>query len=214
MIKEVIFDIETRKLFDQIPDRNNIADLGVSVVSAYRRDLDDELKEIGGELKSFWPADTAGMPTSAKVLGFDELWGWMQSADRVIGFNSVRFDAPVLVPHYQGDIFKLPHFDILDEIKKVLGFRIGLGALAKETLGEKKMADGLAAVDWWNKGDAESLKNLAMYCEQDVVVTKNLYDFALKNKRLKFKDKWNDLKEFEVDFGYPVKEEEPQLGLF
>lgn len=53
MYREVIFDIETKKLFDQIEDRQRIEDLGVSVVSAYRRVLDDSYMEIEGEMASF-----------------------------------------------------------------------------------------------------------------------------------------------------------------
>lgn len=202
MIREVIFDIETQKLFDQIPDRENLSLLGVSVVSAYRRELDENLKETRGEMKSFWEKDLA------------ELGGWFEEADRIIGFNSLKFDVPVLVPHFERDLFRLPHFDILDKVKEVLGFRVSLDALAKETLGESKMANGLMAVDWWIAGDPESLKKLQQYCEMDVEVTKKLYDVGLKGEKLKFRDKWNEIREFGVDFSHPKKEEETQLGLF
>ena len=53
-----------------------------------------------------------------------------------------------------------------------------------------------------------------MYCESDVQVTKEVYDFGLKNKQLKFMDKWNTIRTFPVDFSYPKKIEAPQLGLF
>lgn len=202
MINEVIFDVETRKLFDQIADRNDLSLLGVSIVSAYRRKINEEQIELEGEIKSFWVDDLA-------VLG-----EWFSQADRVIGFNSLKFDVPVLKPHFDIDLRKLPHFDILDKVKESLGFRISLDAIAKETLQETKMANGLAAVDWWNEGSKESLNKLRQYCEMDVLVTKKIYDFGLKNGYLKFKDKWNELREFEVDFSYPKIQEEPQLGLF
>lgn len=208
MYREVIFDIETKKLFDQIEDRQRIEDLGVSVVSAYRRVLDDSYKEIEGEMASFWDEGMQGR----RKLG--ELWAWLVSADRVIGFNSIKFDAPVLNPHMEGDVMRLKHFDILEKVRGVLGHRLSLDALAKETLGETKMANGLAAVDWWQAGDEESLEKLQRYCEMDVEVTKRLYDVGLREGRLKYMSKWNEPKEIEVDFGYPKKEEEPQLGLF
>ena len=208
MYREVIFDIETKKLFDQIEDRQRIEDLGVSVVSAYRRVLDDNYMEIEGEMASFWDEGMQGR----RKLG--ELWAWLVSADRVIGFNSIKFDAPVLNPHMEGDVMRLKHFDILEKVRGVLGHRLSLDALAKETLGETKMANGLAAVDWWQAGDEESLEKLQRYCEMDVEVTKKLYDVGLREGRLKYMSKWNEPKEIEVDFSYPKKEEESQLGLF
>lgn len=69
---------------------------------------------------------------------------------------------------------RLKHFDILEKVRGVLGHRLSLDALAKETLGETKMANGLAAVDWWQAGDEESLEKLQRYCEMDVEVTKTL----------------------------------------
>lgn len=208
MYREVIFDIETKKLFDQIEDRQRIEDLGVSVVSAYRRVLDDSYMEIEGEMASFWDEGMQGR----RKLG--ELWEWLVNADRVIGFNSIKFDAPVLNPHMEGDVMRLKHFDILEKVRGVLGHRLSLDALAKETLGETKMANGLAAVDWWQAGDEESLDKLQRYCEMDVEVTKKLYDVGLREGRLKYMSKWNEPKEIEVDFSYPKKEDEPQLGLF
>jgi DEAD/DEAH box helicase domain-containing protein len=203
MYREVIFDIETKKLFDQLDDPTDLPALGVSIVSAYSRVLDENLDETEGRLVSFWEAD----------LG--QLWPLFESADRIIGFNSLKFDAPVIAPLYPGaDLLKLPHFDMLAVIKDSLGHRIGLDALARETLGEAKLASGLDAVDWWNSGTKEALEKLKKYCEQDVVVTTRLYDHALKQGRLKFKNKWNELKEFEVDFSYPPPPAEAQMGLF
>jgi len=207
---EVFFDIETQKLFDQIEDPRKIEDLGVSVVSAYRRELDEELKEKAGEMKSFWIKDVGLGPT------LEQMWSWFEEADRLIGFNSVKFDAPVLAAHYQGDVRKWKHFDILEKVREALGHRVSLDALAKETLGESKLAKGTDAVDWWQAGDEASLKKLKDYCEMDVVVTKGVYDAGLMEQRLKFKDKWNEIREVVVDFSYPKieKEVENQMGLF
>jgi hypothetical protein len=45
---------------------------------------------------------------------------------------------------------------------------------------------------------------------------KELYDYCLVNKKLSFKDYWNDIKTIEVNFTYPVVEveEETQATLF
>ncbi len=202
---EVIFDIETKKFFDDINARRP-EDLGISIVSAYRREVDRDLKEISGEMKSFWEAN------------FDDMWSWFEEADRIIGYNSLGFDVPAMNGVYKGDFTKLNHFDVMKIIKDVFGHRIKLDSVAKECLGMGKIAGGADAVMWWAKGDAESLANLKKYCEMDVEVTKGVYDYGMKNKTLKFKDHWNEPREIEVDFSYP-KSEAPkkidlQMGLF
>ena len=201
---EVIFDIETKKFFDDINARRP-EDLGISIVSAYRREIDRDLKELSGEMKSFWEAD------------FGQMWSWFEEADRIIGYNSLGFDVPAMNGVYKGDFTKLKHFDVMKIIKDVFGHRVKLDSVAKECLGEGKNASGADAVAWWAKGDSVSLANLKKYCEMDVEVTKGVYDFGMKNKKLKFKDHWNELKEIEVDFSYPVEEPvvtKQQMGLF
>lgn len=203
MISEVIFDVETKKLFEEIGDRDP-GNLGVSVVSAYRRVLDENLREVEGEMKSFWEDE------------FDEMWPWFEGAERIVGFNSIGFDVPALEPYYEKSFLELPHFDIMDKIKNVLGHRLGLQAIAKETLGKIKSGVGTQAVGWWKAGDNKSLEFLKKYCEMDVVVTREVYDFGRENGKLKYKDKWNELREVEIDFSYPKKEPESeiQMGLF
>lgn len=201
---EVIFDIETKRFFDDI-DARKPEDLGISVVSAYRREVDENLNEIVGEMKSFWEKD------------FGEMWSWFEEADRIIGYNSLGFDVPAVNGVYTGDFFKLNHFDILKVIKDVFGHRVKLDSVAHESLGVGKNASGADAVRWWALGDPESLANLKKYCEMDVEVTKKVYDYGLKNKRLKFKDRWNEMREIEVDFSYPeieIQKVEEQMGLF
>lgn len=218
MYTEVFFDIETQKLFDEIADRSKIEDLGISIVSAYKRTLDDNFDEISGEMKSFWDPDITTRASGHLFpnAGYDELWSWFQSADRIVGFNSLKFDVPVIEPRAPFALAKLPHFDIMAKIKDVCGHRIGLNALVKQTLEKAKIAHGLDAVDYWAKGDEESLKKLRDYCEMDVALTRDLYDHGLKHKFVRFKDKWNDIREVQVDFSYPPKTEEVelQLGLF
>lgn len=203
---EVIYDIETTDLIGD-GGTKALEQMGISIVSAYRREVDDLGNEISGEMKSFFEAD------------FDQMWSWFEEADRVIGYNSLGFDNHVMNGKYKQDFHKLKHFDVLEEIRKVFGHRVKLDSVAKECLGIGKNASGLQAVEWWKKGDPESLANLKKYCEMDVEVTTKVYDFALKNKRLKFKDRWNEMREIEVDFSYPPELEpekppEVQMGLF
>ncbi|KKT42673.1 MAG: hypothetical protein UW64_C0028G0006 [Microgenomates group bacterium GW2011_GWC1_44_37] len=215
---EVVYDIETKNFFNDT-DLRNPEDLGISVVSAYRREMDDDLREVFGEMKSFWTPEALTV-VGAEEFIFDHMWEWFEEADRIIGYNSFGFDNPAMNGIYEkGDFTKLKHFDVLDEIRKSFGHRVKLDSVAKETLGQGKIAGGADAVMWWAKGDPESLANLKKYCEMDVKVTKGVYDYGMKNKRLKFKDKWNELREIEVDFSYPADvivspPAEVQMGLF
>jgi hypothetical protein len=201
MITEIIFDIETKKIFDDI-DGFNPSDLGISIVSAYKRELDKNFNEVSGQIYSFWEEDFAAM------------WPLFSNIDRCIGFNSLNFDVPALVPLAPYDFKKINHFDIMDKIKDALGHRLSLNSIASETLGHTKIDHGLNAVKYWAEHSKESLAKLKKYCEADVLITKEVYDFVLKNKYLKYKDKWNTVRQIDLDFSYPKSESTPQLGLF
>ena len=190
MIFEVIFDLETKKLFQDI-EGTDPADLEVSIVSLYQRQLDNKFQEIEGGMKSFWEED------------FSKMWEIFQNADRIIGYNSKKFDCPALTPYANFPFTKLAHFDVFEIVRNALGRRISLDALAKETLGEEKSGIGTDAVKFWRKGDKESLQKLKKYCEMDVLITKEVYDFGLKESHLKYSDKWNNQRRVEVNFSYP-----------
>lgn len=201
MVTEIFFDIETKKIFDDI-EGYNPADLGISIVSIYKRQIDNNFNEINGKMESFFEAD------------FSKMWALFSNVDRIIGFNSLHFDVPAMAPLAPYDFKKLKHFDIMDHVKNSLGFRLSLNAIATETLGHTKIDNGLNAVYYWQEHSKESLTKLKKYCEMDVMVTKEVYDFGLKNKKLKYKDKWNTPRMLEVDFSYPKVEIKPQMGLF
>jgi DEAD/DEAH box helicase domain-containing protein len=201
MVSEVFFDIETKKIFDDI-EGYNPADLGISIVSVYKRKLDENFNEIEGKIESFFEQD------------FAKMWRLFSNVERIIGFNSRHFDVPAMAPLAPYDFKKLNHFDIMDYIKDSLGFRLSLNAIATETLGHTKIDNGLNAVYYWQEHSSKSLTKLKKYCEMDVIVTKEIYDYGLKNKQLKYKDKWNTPRIIEVDFSYPKIEKAPQMGLF
>lgn len=201
MVTEVIFDIETKKIFDDITT-NDPADLGISIICLYKRVLDDNLNEVDGQAYSFFEAD------------FPKMWPLFANVDRIIGFNSLHFDVPAMCPLAPYDFKKLNHFDIMDHVKSAVGFRLSLNAIASETLGHTKIDHGLNAVKYWAEHTPESLAKLKKYCDMDVIVTKEVYDYGLKNCQLKFVDKWNTHRSFPVDFSYPKKSSAPQMGLF
>lgn len=189
MIYEVIFDVETKKIFDEIAG-NDPADLGVSLVSLYRRALNENFEEVEGKIQSFWEEE------------FEKMWPIFENAQRIIGFNSLKFDVPALKPYAPSHFSKLPHFDILQKIKEITDRRTSLNSIAKITLGRGKTDSGLNAVSYFAKGDPKSLAKLKKYCEEDVFITKDVYDYAFKNKKLKFIDHWNTLREVNLDFSY------------
>ncbi len=202
MITEIVFDVETKKIFDEI-DGNDPGDLGVSIVSLYHRQLDDQLIEVSGQIYSFFESD------------FPKMWPLFSNVDRVIGFNTLKFDIPALKPYSPFDLRKLNHLDILDQVKQAIGYRLSLDDLAQVNLDHQKTDHGLNAVIYWSQGTPESLGKLQKYCESDVLVTRDLYDFVLKNKFLKYIDKWNTLRTIPLDFSYPKSSNHgDQIGLF
>jgi len=203
MYNEVIFDLETQRFFDDI-EGFDPAKLGVSILSMYVRTLDENFNEISGKMLSFFEQDV--------LKSFE----YFRKANRIIGFNSKRFDVPVLKPYLPAELAKFPHFDILEHIKEINGKRVSLNAVVKETLGDHKADDPKNAIIYWQKHDEASLKKLKFYCEEDVRLTKEVYDYGRKNMKLRFKDYWNDIKQIDVDFSYPKleKSEEQQASLF
>lgn len=206
MYSEVFFDVETKAFF--APDgKFEPEKLGVSICSVYTRKLDDNFKEVSGVMESFWEQD------------FERMWPIFQSADRIIGFNTKKFDVPALSPYTQIDLVKLPHFDIMDEIRKIHGKRVSLNRIAKSTLNKGKVDDPKNAIIYWEKGDPESLSKLKKYCEEDVVLTKEIYDFGREKGFLSFTNFWNTPFTVKVDFNYPPNftpksQEESQISLF
>lgn len=190
-INEVIFDLETKKLFDDIAGHNP-GDLGVSIVSFYQRSLNQNLKEESGRMISLWEKD------------LDQLWPILSWANRIIGFNSLKFDVPVLQPYTKIPLSSLPHFDILAKIRLTLSKRISLNNLALTNLKQEKVDVGLNAVKYYYQGDQKSLKKLQEYCENDVLITKKIYDLVLKEGRLKIPDRNRKTESWlKLDFSYP-----------
>lgn len=203
MIDEAIFDIETQKLFSEVAGGNPEL-LGVSIVSVYLRKVDESQQEIEGEMKSFWGNELS------------DFWPTLTHVKRIIGFNSLKFDVPVLRPLAPSTFARLPHFDIMNAVREALGHNLSLAVLAQETLGVGKTDNGLNAVSYWKSQDPGELKKLREYCEADVLLTRDLYDFGVRNKKLKYMDRTNTKREFAVDFSYPreVIDASRQMGLF
>ena len=163
--KEIVFDIETRNTFQDV-GAYNPALLNVSLVGVYFYETDTYESFLEEDLPKLWPR--------------------FERADRIIGYNSDGFDIPCLQSYYPGDLGKLPSLDLLAEIQKSIGFRIKLDDVAQATLGIGKSGHGLQAVEFWKKGEIEKLRD---YCLQDVKVTRDVYEYALEHKQIKYTDR-------------------------
>lgn len=124
-----------------------------------------------------------------------KLWPILENADMLIGFNSDTFDVPLLNRYYPGDLTKIRSLDILSEVHAALGRRVRLQSLAEATLGKGKKGDGLKAMEWWEQGLYDKVRE---YCIEDVRLTRELYDYARTHGHLKYKD-LNKKKEVKID---------------
>lgn len=163
-MRYVVFDLETQNIFSDV-GTNNPADLDISVGSAY----DSETKTY----------------TTVSIDELHKLWPVIEKAEVLVGYNSNHFDIPLLNKYYPGDLTRIKSIDLLEDIRISLGRRLRLDSVAQATIGAKKSANGLQAVKWWREGDIASIKK---YCQQDVKVTKEIFEFALEHKKVLFKD--------------------------
>ncbi len=103
------------------------------------------------------------------------LVGELAGFTRIVTFNGNRFDFEVLRGYAPIDLLRRLSFDVHEELHKLLGHRVKLDQLAKDTLGTAKSGDGLKAVEWWRAGQKD---RVASYCEQDVAILRDIVEHA------------------------------------
>jgi DEAD/DEAH box helicase domain-containing protein len=163
-MRKITFDIETRNIFSDVNSNDPIA-LDISVVCIHDSLNDSYSSYLQEDLPKLWPI--------------------LEQADMLITFNGDHFDIPLLNKYYSGDLSKIKSLDLLAEVKNSIGRRIKLDTIAEATLGTNKSGHGLQAVEWWRTGEIDKI---IKYCIEDVKITKQLYDYALANNNLKYKD--------------------------
>lgn len=163
-MRKIVFDIETKNTFQDVGSSDPTA-LEISVVGIWDSETNKYTAFTEDELKNLWPI--------------------LEKADILIGYNSDHFDIPILNKYYPGDITHIKSVDIMKEIQNSLGRRMKLDHIAEGTLGINKSGHGLQAITWWKQGEIQKIKD---YCLDDVKITKKVYDFALKNGKLRYKD--------------------------
>jgi DEAD/DEAH box helicase domain-containing protein len=193
-MEEVILDLETQRAFVET-GKYDPAKLGVSYVGICKRDIS---RGVQGEFLGFFEKELT------------KLWPYLEQADRIVGFNIIEFDFPVLSYYYHGELSSLPVLDILKEVKKGVGYRVSLDAISKETLGVQKSGTGLDALEYFDKG---KLDELAEYCLMDVRITRDVYDYGKKHGHLKFKNKWNRMISAPVDFSYKDEDDNSKVQM-
>jgi DEAD/DEAH box helicase domain-containing protein len=161
-MRVITFDIETANTFEEAGTWDP-ADLAFAVLSAH----DSETGKITSYLEKDLP----------------EFWKVLAESDVIVGWNSDHFDIPIIARKYPGQIARLRSVDLMKELQKVVGRRIKLDDVAQATLGVGKSSHGLQSIVWWREG---KIKEVIEYCEQDVKVTRALFDFALKKGYVKY----------------------------
>jgi DEAD/DEAH box helicase domain-containing protein len=70
-------------------------------------------------------------------------------------------------------------------------------------LSTEKSGHGLQAVEWFKTGEFEKIEE---YCKSDVKITRDLYEFGVKNKQLFYNELASQkLRPFPVNFALPIK---------
>lgn len=172
-LRKITFDIETSNEF--IGGDFDPLKLDLALVGIHDSKTDEYSSYTQEELPNLWPI--------------------IERADILIGYNSDHFDIPLLGKYYSGDLTKIKSVDLLKEIRAVLGRRLKLDSIAEATLGRKKIGDGLQSIRWWKEGKIDQVRE---YCIEDVRLTKEIYDYARANKRLKYMD-YEGVREIKID---------------
>lgn len=157
MAQPIVFDIETQNSFREV--NNDAKKLRVSVAVAY--------DYATNKTYSF----------TEKTIG--DLFRLFEKASLLVGYNSNNFDLVVLSPYYVGDLFSFERFDLMENIKEKTGRRYPLDDLISATLSKGKTGHGLQAIDFFREG---RIDELISYCTDDVILTKELFDFGVINK--------------------------------
>jgi DEAD/DEAH box helicase domain-containing protein len=184
-MRKIVLDLETQKQFQEVGGRGKNHLLKVSVCGIY----------------DYATSKYECLPEN-EMHRLGEL---LHDADQIIGFNIKEFDFEVLQPYLNYDVHTLPYLDIIEDVYKHLGHRIGLDSIAQATLGSGKSGNGMEALLYWKNGRMDLLKK---YCLDDVRITKDIYEYGLHNQKILYKD-FFEIKEIPVAWTEP----EPKIAM-
>jgi len=172
-----VFDVETQRSAAEVGGWHRADRMGISVAILY--------DSVSDSFKTYLEKDIPALIND------------LQTFDLVVGFNNKRFDNKVLSAYSLFNLAALPTLDIMEKITNRLGYRLSLDRLAEHTLGVKKSANGLQALQWYKEGRMEEI---IRYCRQDVKITRDIFLYGLENRYLLFKNKAGSIVRLPVDF--------------
>lgn len=184
----LVFDHEAKVI------ANNFLDNGISYLGYYRSDIDS--------IDGFFEQD---------ISKFKEI---LENADKVIGYNIKRYDLPILERYFDFNLPDQKIIDIFDIIAVQHNVYLKLDNIAETTLGRGKIANGLDAIRFYKEG---KLKELKEYCDKDVEITKDLYEFIMKYGYILYTDGLNQIKKLEIKIdpqSTNTKQSENNISLF
>ena len=174
----VYFDLETQRTANDAGGWDRKADMGMTVGATF--------STRSNEYKIFGEKAVHDLVTQ------------LQQADLVVGFNLINFDYEVLMGYTVIDLaHSVPTLDLMVDLEKILGHRVGLDSVAQSTLGVGKTADGLDAIKWWREGRH---LDVARYCCFDVKVTRLVHEYGMANGHIFFHDRLG--RKRKVDVGW------------
>jgi len=154
----IVLDLETKHTFREFSEPKQLK-VSVAVIYDYQ---DNQLKVFEEkELNKLFPI--------------------LEHASYIIGYNVKSFDIAVLQGYYPGNVDNFSYFDILVDIKDKIGHRLALNDVIHATLNKKKSGHGLDAIEYYKEGKWDELKK---YCSDDVMLTRELFEYGVKNKRI------------------------------
>ena len=201
MLRIVYFDLETKYSADEVGGWGNIVEMGMSVGVLW--DSQDKAFHVYLEHQA------------------QALIAHLMTADLIVGFNHIGFDLRVLAGtkateqernELYVELAGLNHFDMLVELKRVLGHRLRLDSIARSTIQAGKSADGLQALAWYKEG---RIDKIIEYCKQDVEVTRLVHEHALNHHQLSY-DSRSGVKTVDLDWSLqgPAPQASEQMSLF
>ena len=174
----VLFDVETKRSAEEVGGWHRLHRLGVALAVTCSMER--------GTFRVF------------REEHVRELVETLRTADVVIGFNVIGFDYPVL-SGYTGEDYRqlLPTLDLFEQIRDIVGERVGLDRLARETLGAGKSGDGMASLAWYREGRFDLIEE---YCRRDVELLRDLYLFGRREGYVLFRDDQDRVMRVPVDW--------------
>jgi DEAD/DEAH box helicase domain-containing protein len=159
----LVVDLETQNLVQDVGGWGNIDKLKISIACAFDSKT--------GQMLSFRENEIGKL----NDLCEDRL---------VVGYNIRGFDL-IILKAYGLSLEKLDVFDLMYDVQTLTRQKfLKLETLAQGTLNAGKSADGLMAVEWWKTGEIDKI---IQYCQQDVQVTKDIFEYGRKNGIVKLR---------------------------